>query len=92
MVAADGAVSRFGDARYLGALQLPAGVDAVDLGADAVCGRLLDPRRSGVVHDGGVFAFDAPFRGAMGAIPLNTPVTGMVPYGNGYLMCRRGRL
>jgi hypothetical protein len=39
-----------------------------------------------VASDGGVFAFDAPFRGSMGSVRLNKPVTGMVPYGNGYLM------
>jgi hypothetical protein len=39
-----------------------------------------------VASDGGVFAFDAPFRGSMGGIHLAKPVTGMVPYGNGYLM------
>jgi hypothetical protein len=48
-----------------------------------------DPDRSGywlVASDGGVFAFDAPFRGSMGGTRLNAPVTGMVPFGNGYLM------
>jgi hypothetical protein len=39
-----------------------------------------------VASDGGIFAFDAPFRGSMGAVPLAKPVTGMVRYGNGYLM------
>jgi hypothetical protein len=39
-----------------------------------------------VASDGGVFAFDAPFRGSMGGVKLNAPVTGMVPFGNGYLM------
>jgi ribosomal protein L24E len=39
-----------------------------------------------VASDGGVFAFDAPFRGSMGGTRLNKPITGMVPYGNGYLM------
>jgi hypothetical protein len=39
-----------------------------------------------VASDGGVFAFDAPFRGSMGGARLNKPITGMVPYGNGYLM------
>src|SRR5438445_9653573 len=31
-------------------------------------------------------AFDAPFRGSMGGTRLNKPVTGMVRYGDGYLM------
>ena len=40
-----------------------------------------------MASDGGVFAFgDAPFRGSMGGVKLAKPVTGMVPYGNGYLM------
>ncbi|HEX2736825.1 MAG TPA: hypothetical protein VHP57_01685, partial [Acidimicrobiia bacterium] len=39
-----------------------------------------------VASDGGVFAFDAPFRGSMGGTTLNAPVTGMVGYGDGYLM------
>ena len=39
-----------------------------------------------MASDGGVFAFDAPFQGSMGAVRLNRSITGMVPYGNGYLM------
>jgi hypothetical protein len=39
-----------------------------------------------VATDGGIFAFDAPFRASMGAVRLNRPVTGMVRFGNGYLM------
>jgi hypothetical protein len=39
-----------------------------------------------VASDGGVFAFDAPFRGSMGGRPLNQPVRGMVRYGDGYVM------
>jgi hypothetical protein len=39
-----------------------------------------------VASDGGVFAFEAPFLGSLGDIRLNRPVTGMVAYGNGYLM------
>jgi ribosomal protein L24E len=39
-----------------------------------------------VASDGGIFAFDAPFKGSMGGIPLAKPVTGMVRYGDGYLM------
>jgi hypothetical protein len=33
-----------------------------------------------------VFAYQAGFGGSMGSVQLNAPVTGMVPYGNGYLM------
>ena len=39
-----------------------------------------------VASDGGIFAFEAPFKGSMGAVKLNKPVTGMVRYGDGYLM------
>ena len=39
-----------------------------------------------MASDGGVFAFDAPFRGSMGGTHLNRPVVGMVAFGNGYLM------
>jgi hypothetical protein len=48
-----------------------------------------DPDGAGywlVAIDGGVFAFDAPFRGSMGGAHLNRPVVGMVAFGNGYLM------
>jgi hypothetical protein len=39
-----------------------------------------------VASDGGIFAFDAPFKGSMGGQKLNKPVTGMVRYADGYLM------
>jgi hypothetical protein len=39
-----------------------------------------------VASDGGIFAFQAPFRGSMGGTALNRPVTGMVRFGDGYLM------
>jgi hypothetical protein len=39
-----------------------------------------------VASDGGIFAFDAGFRGSMGGARLNKPITGMVRYGDGYLM------
>ena len=39
-----------------------------------------------MASDGGVFAFDAPFRGSLGHLTLNRPVNGLVAYGNGYLM------
>jgi hypothetical protein len=48
-----------------------------------------DPDGAGywlVASDGGVFAFDAPFRGSLGSVTLNRPVTGMVAFGDGYLM------
>jgi hypothetical protein len=39
-----------------------------------------------VASDGGIFAFQAPFKGSMGGTRLNKPVTGMVRYADGYLM------
>jgi hypothetical protein len=39
-----------------------------------------------VASDGGIFAFDAPFKGSMGATKLNRPVVGTVRDGDGYLM------
>ena len=48
-----------------------------------------DPDGAGywlVASDGGIFAFDAGFRGSMGGTPLNKPVVGMVAFGDGYLM------
>ena len=82
MVAADGGIFTFGDARFAGSMgdhRLNAPVRSL----------VPDPDGSGywlVAGDGGVFAFDAPFRGSMGDRRLNRPVTGMVPFGNGYLM------
>jgi hypothetical protein len=56
-------------------------------------GKVPDPDGSGywnVAADGGVFAFDATFRGSLpGLVPfdqLHATVQGMVPYGNGYLL------
>jgi len=48
-----------------------------------------DPDGSGywlVADDGGVFSFDAPFRGSLGGVRLSRPVTAMVAVGDGYLM------
>ena len=39
-----------------------------------------------VASDGGMFAFDAPFDGSMGATKLNKPISGIVPGDAGYLM------
>ena len=52
-------------------------------------GIAADPATGGywtVASDGGVFAFDAPFYGSMGAVKLNKPVVAMVatPDGHGY--------
>jgi hypothetical protein len=72
----------FGDARFQG-----------DMSAVPLNGPVLDsvitPSGLGyymVASDGGVFAFEAPFKGSMGFTPLAKPVAGMVRYGDGYLM------
>ena len=83
MVAADGGIFTFGDARFVGSMgnkRLNAPVQSLVPDGDNI-GYWL------VASDGGIFAFDAPFRGSMGgAARLNRPVTGMVRFGNGYLM------
>ncbi|HEV7687047.1 MAG TPA: hypothetical protein VGQ80_10785, partial [Acidimicrobiia bacterium] len=82
MVASDGGIFSFGDARFAGSMggkRLNAPVQSL----------VPDPGQTGywlVASDGGVFAFAAPFRGSMGGKRLNKPITGMVPFGNGYLM------
>ena len=84
MVASDGGIFAFGDVAgsfsgSMGGQRLNAPVQSLVPDPDGV-GYWL------VAADGGVFAFGAPFRGSMGATPLNDPVTGMVPSGSGYLM------
>jgi type VII secretion-associated serine protease mycosin len=82
MVASDGGIFAFGDAAFRGSMggrPLNAPVQSL----------VPDGDNDGywlVASDGGVFAFDAGFRGSMGGRPLNRPVTGMVRFGNGYLM------
>lgn len=82
MVASDGGIFAFGDARFVGSMggrRLNAPVQSL----------VPDPDGTGywlVASDGGIFAFDAPFRGSMGATRLNRPVTGIVAYGDAYLM------
>ena len=82
MVASDGGIFSFGDARFYGSTgdrRLNAPVQSLVPDADGT-GYWL------VASDGGIFAFSAPFRGSMGGHRLNQPVTGMVRFGNGYLM------
>jgi hypothetical protein len=82
MVASDGGIFAFGDARFYGSMgnrKLNAPVQSLVPDGDGV-GYWL------VASDGGIFAFDAPFRGSMGNQKLNKPVTGMVRFGDGYLM------
>ncbi|MGH8973393.1 MAG: TolB family protein [Acidimicrobiia bacterium] len=82
MVASDGGIFTFGDARFhgsLGSFKLNAPVQSLVPDGDGV-GYWL------VAADGGAFTFETPFRGSMGGKPLNKPMTGMIPFGNGYLM------
>ena len=41
-----------------------------------------------VARDGGVFAFNAPYFGSMGGIPLNAPIVSIAaaPAGDGYYL------
>jgi len=83
LVASDGGIFAFGDARFLGS------TGAVRLNRPIVA---MAPTPSGngyrlVASDGGIFAFgDATFVGSTGAIRLAQPIVGMVPTptGRGY--------
>jgi len=83
MVASDGGVFAFGDARFYGSMggrKLNRPIVGLVPAADNQ-GYWL------VASDGGVFAFgSARFRGSMGNVPLAQPIVGMVRYGHGYLM------
>jgi hypothetical protein len=82
LLGSDGGVFSFGSARFSGStgdLRLNSPANGIVPDADGT-GYWF------VAGDGGVFAFDAPFRGSMGATPLNRPVVGMIPYGDGYLL------
>ena len=82
MVGSDGGIFAFGDATFAGSMggkHLNAPVQSL----------VPDPDGSGywlVASDGGIFAFDADFHGSMGDRKLNKPVTGMVAFGDAYLM------
>ena len=83
MVAADGGVFAFGDAKFLGA---PA---PGSLNRPVVA---IRPTPTGlgywlVASDGGIFAYgDAPFLGSTGSLPLTKPIVSMAvtPTGKGY--------
>jgi hypothetical protein len=82
MVAADGGVFAFGDARYQGSM------GGVHLN-EPIIGMALDQATGGywlVAADGGIFSFNTPFEGSTGAIHLNRPIVGMEasPNGSGY--------
>jgi N-acetylmuramoyl-L-alanine amidase len=83
LVAADGGVFTFGDAKFLGS------EGGAQLAAPVV-GMAATPDGGGywlVAADGGVFTFgDAKFFGSTGALRLNAPIVGMAatPDGGGY--------
>ena len=84
MVAADGGIFAFGDARFYGSM----GAARLNRPVQSL---VPDPDGAGywlVASDGGIFAFAASYHGSMGHAPLNRPVTGMVGSrsGGGYLM------
>jgi hypothetical protein len=83
LVAEDGGVFAFGDARFFGSMGgRPLNRPIVDMART--------PSGKGywlVASDGGIFSFgDAKFHGSMGGIPLNQPIVGIAatPTGNGY--------
>jgi hypothetical protein len=83
LVASDGGVFSFGDARFLGS------TGGIRLNRPIV-GMAATPSGGGywlVASDGGVFTFgDAPFLGSTGAVRLNQPIVAMAatPSGGGY--------
>jgi hypothetical protein len=82
MVASDGGVFSFGDAKFYGSMggtRLNKPVMSLAPDPDGV-GYWL------VASDGGIFAFQATFFGSMGGTRLNKPVSGMVGQPGGYLM------
>jgi hypothetical protein len=87
MVASDGGIFAFGNARFQGSM----GGRPLN---KPVVGLAPDPDGAGywlIASDGGIFAFEADFRGSMPGVlaqgvSLNRPVIGAVPYGDGYAM------
>jgi hypothetical protein len=88
LVASDGGVFSFGDARFYGSMGgLPLNRPIVGMAATADGGGYWL-----VASDGGVFSFgDARFYGSMGGLPLSAPIVGLTtsPLGNGYWMVGR---
>jgi hypothetical protein len=85
LVASDGGIFTYGDARFHGS------TGALRLNKPIV-GMSVTPTGNGywlVATDGGIFSFgDARFHGSTGNIRLNRPISGMTatPSGNGYWM------
>ena len=82
VVACDGGVFAFGDARFDGSMG-GATLDqpVVGIAADPVTGGYWE-----VAKDGGIFAFGAPFEGSPADLGLVAPVVGITaaPFGQGY--------
>ncbi len=76
MVASDGGIFSFGDAKFYGS------TGAIKLN-QPITGMAPTPTGAGywlVASDGGIFSFgDAKFYGSTGAVKLNKPITGMAP-------------
>jgi ribosomal protein L24E len=84
LVASDGGIFAFGDARFHGS------TGSIRLNKP-VTGMAVTPRGTGywmVASDGGIFAFNAPFYGSTGSLQLNKPIEAMIPTpdGRGYWM------
>lgn len=88
LVASDGGMFTFGDARFLGSM----GGNRLN---QPIVAMAATPTGNGywlAAADGGLFSFgDATFRGSMGGARLNQPMVGMVPTpsGGGYWMVAR---
>ncbi len=83
MVASDGGIFSFGDARFYGSM------GNIRLN-QPITGMTTTPSGKGywmVASDGGIFTFgDAAFRGSTGSLRLAAPIVGMLTKGSGYLL------
>jgi Purple acid Phosphatase, N-terminal domain/Fibronectin type III domain/Calcineurin-like phosphoesterase len=81
-------VDKYGDVAAFGAASCYGGMTGTPLNRPIV-GMAVDPTTGGywlVASDGGVFSFNAPFRGSTGNLRLNKPIVAMgaTPDGAGY--------
>src|SRR5256885_13289545 len=82
MVGSDGGIFAFGDAKFYGSMggqKLNAPVQSL----------VPDPDGAGywlAAADGGIFALQSLFPGSMGGTRLSQPVTGIVAYGDCYMI------
>jgi len=82
LVASDGGVYAYGDARFRGSMGgVPLNRPVVGLAVDEATGGYWE-----VAADGGIFAFDAPFLGSTGNLDLARPIVGIsaTPDSRGY--------